>query len=134
MRPEPVIGADCLLNLLRTLRLGSDVDVLSPIAVGPAVEGILSDRCQIVGHEVGSDLVALVDDGPQLAAVGLEGHSCRIAGARRIRSLHASESIDLPDHRAALLRTDAVLDNVAVRADANVELHTIRACGQSLRP
>src|SRR5689334_16321627 len=78
---EGIIGQDCLCDQLRVLRLHAIVNVLSPVAEGPAIEGTLLHRGQIIRHQVTAELVALIDNGPQLAGLRLPTHPVRIAQA-----------------------------------------------------
>jgi len=66
MGAQAVIGFDRRSHLGRVLRLCARVDVLAPVAVGPAVEGTFTHRRQVVWHQVGAEFIALVDHGPQL--------------------------------------------------------------------
>src|SRR5271166_6579320 len=68
VRAQRIIGNDRLLDQIWTLRLDARVEMLAEIAVGPAVEAAVLHRGHIVGHEVGAEFVAFVDDGPQGAA------------------------------------------------------------------
>ena len=103
--------------------LHARVDVLAEIAVGPAVEAAVLHRRQVVGHEVAAELVALVDHRPQRA--GLRARTpCRpdCAGRTRTRAtVPVSTSISRIAARLLLL-LDAVLADVAVRADRRIEL------------
>ena len=60
-----------------------------PIGIGPAVEAALAHRGQIVGDEVGAELVALVDHRPQLPAAGLDGQRGRVAQAGGVGAVGA---------------------------------------------
>src|ERR1700712_2326673 len=97
MGAEPGIGTEGLSNEIRPLRLDADIDVLAPVAVWPAVEAVLLHGGQVVRHEVGPDLVALVGDRPELAGGRLEGEVGWIADAARIDPLHPGGAIHLPD-------------------------------------
>src|SRR6185369_3506370 len=103
MRAEAVIRLDRFRDHIRFLGMDAHVDVLSPIAVRPAIEAAIPDRCKIVRHEVGTDLVALIGDGEQLAGSRLDREVSRIAHARRIDALCAGHAVDLVDGRPALL-------------------------------
>src|SRR5690606_36744119 len=70
VRAEAVVRGDGRRHLLRVLRLDPGIDVLAPVRPRPAVEAALAHRGQVVGHQVGADLVTLVDHRPQLAAAG----------------------------------------------------------------
>jgi hypothetical protein len=73
VRSEAVVRTDRGGYLLRILRMHAGVDVLAPVAVGPAIEAAVLHRGQIIRHKIRADLVALVGDGPELAVAGLDG-------------------------------------------------------------
>src|SRR5690606_22892397 len=100
----------------------------------PAVEAAVADRGQVVGHEVRADLVALVHHRPELAAAGLDGERGRVAQAGGIGPVHAGGHVDLPDHGAVLLGGHAALGDVAVRADADVQVAAVGAGRHRLGP
>jgi hypothetical protein len=72
MRARGIIRRDGLCHEIWALRLDAGIDMLAVIAVGPAVEGAILHGCHVVGHEVGTDLVAFVDDRPGRPLVGLK--------------------------------------------------------------
>ena len=108
--------------------------MLAVIAVGPAVERAVLDRRHVVGDEIGTELVALVDDGPQRTALRLEGQAVRIAQSAGKDAEAAAGAVDLEDGGAILLGLHPVLGDVAVRADADIELRAVGACDQALGP
>src|SRR5699024_3149527 len=108
-------------DLFRVLRLHPRILVRTPVGVGPAVEAAFAHRGQVVGHQVGPKLVALVHHRPQLAGTGLDGQRGGIAQAAGVLAVHPGLRVDLPYHRAVLLGGHAALGDVAVGADADVE-------------
>ncbi len=118
---ERVVGCDRLGHEIGPLGLGPRVHMVAPVAVGPAIEGAVLDGGQIVRRQVVADLVALVDDRPEHAALGLEGHADGIAQAGREEPFPAGREIHPPDRGATFLLVDAVLADIAVRADRGIE-------------
>src|SRR4051812_30319681 len=108
--------------------------MLTEIAVWPSVKSAVMHRGEVIGDQVGPDLVAFVDNRPKLARLGLEGDPRRVAQPRGIDPLEAGTAVHLPDRSAAFLDRDSVFGDVAVRSDAGVELRSIRADGQTLGP
>src|SRR3546814_12979733 len=53
-------------------RLHAPVGIRAPVGVRPAVKRAFANRTQIVGHQVGTELVTLVHHGPELAEARLE--------------------------------------------------------------
>ena len=106
------------------------VHVLAPVTVRPAVEPALLYRGKVVGNKIGTDLVALVDDGEQLAGSWLNREICRIARSGRVNPLRACQTIDLVDGRTTLLDRKAVLGNVAVGPDPDIKLGPVGARNQ----
>ena len=104
---------------MRVARTDARVHMLSPIAVGPAVEAAFAHRGQIIGHEVGAELVALVHHRPQLAGFGAEGERSGIAKAGGIAFVHPGLRVDLPHHGTIDFGRQTALGKVAVRADAD---------------
>src|SRR5665213_2613181 len=100
---QAIVGLDRLSDEVRPLWVDSNVNMTSPIAVGPAVEAARPDRGQIIGDEVGIDLVALVDDGEQLMRLRLERHPGRVARAGSEDALRAGQPVDLVNGSTSLL-------------------------------
>ena len=134
VRGQRVVGLDRLSNQVGPLGTYAMVDVLAVVAVGPAVEAALLHRRHVVGHEVGADLVALVDDGPEPAGARLPLHAGRIAQPGGEHAARAGGHVDLQDGRATVLHRQTVLGDVAVGADADVELPAVAAGQQRLGP
>jgi hypothetical protein len=84
---ERVIRLDRFRDQVRPRRLHALVDVRAVVAPRPAVEAAVADRREIVGNEIIAQLVALVDDRPQRAALRLPGESVRVAQAVAKRRL-----------------------------------------------
>jgi hypothetical protein len=116
------------------LRLYARIDVLAVIAIGPAVEGAVLHRGHVVRHEIGPELVALVYHRPQRAALRLEAQAVRIAQAACEDAPAPARTIDFPNRGAIFLRLHAVLGDVAVRADADIEQRAVLARHQALGP
>ena len=134
MRGQCKVGLDCLLNKLRALGLGALVDILAKVTVWPAVETTLLHRCHVVGNQIGADLVALIDNGPELTCLGLPLKPGWVPKARGEDSAGPGCNIDFQDGRAPVLHREAVLGDVAVRADADVELFAVGTRQQGLCP
>ena len=131
---EAVIRPDRLGDHRGVLRMHAHIDVLAPVAVRPAVEGALLDRGQVVGDQVRADLVPLIDDGEQLSRAGLDRQVRWVARSAGVNPLGAGQPVDFVDGRASLLDGHPVLGDVAVRADAHVELRSIGADHHRLGP
>ena len=108
--------------------------MVAVVAVGPAVEAAGLHRGQIVGHQIATELVALVDDRPERSGARLEVDADRIAQARGEQTRRAVGRVDLQDRRAARLGVDAVLAVIAVRADRDEKRPAVRAGDESLGP
>ena len=111
------------------------IDVLAPIAVGPAVEAALAHRGQVVGHEIRADLVALVHHRPELvrcragwrARWGCAGRSRKGCARRSAASICQTMA-------RSTSAVHAALGDVAVGADADIEKAPVGAGGQRLGP
>src|ERR1700744_240975 len=108
--------------------------MLAVIAIGPAIEGAVLDRGHVVRHEVAADLVALIDRGPERAARRLPAESVRVAQARGEDPVRAGRDLDLPDRGAAFRGLHAVLADIAVRTDRDIELGAVGAGRDVLGP
>ena len=64
----------------------------------------------------------------------LEGQAVGIAQAGGEEPVRAGGAVNFPDRGAVQFRRDAVLGDVAVGADAGIELGAVRAGGQALGP
>src|SRR5690242_2702452 len=62
---QRIVGHDCLLHQIRPLRVNARVEVLAIVAVRPPAEAAVFHRRQIVWHEIGTELIALVYHRPQ---------------------------------------------------------------------
>src|SRR5687768_14806346 len=87
--------------------------MLAVVAVRPAVETAVFDRRHVVGNEIASQLVALVDRGPERAGARLPGEADRIAQAGPEHARAAGARIDLQDRGAVDLGLQPFLSNVA---------------------
>src|SRR5262249_52724698 len=103
------------------LRLDPGIDVLAEIAVRPAVESALLHRGQIVGNEIRPEFVPFVDNGPEHTTLRLEGQTSRIAQTAGKDAKPSCRAIDFENVGAVLLRLHAILGDVAVRADADIQ-------------
>src|SRR5205823_11905642 len=86
---------------------------LAPVAIGPAVEAAVAHRGQVIRRRLVAEAVALVDDGPEHACVGLP---CKAYGVTQAAGEDAALSIskiELIDRSAAFLDLHAVLGDVA---------------------
>ncbi|CAN6484249.1 unnamed protein product [Victoria cruziana] len=134
VRAQRIVGHQGPLDQIRPRRPDPLVHMRAEIAVGPAVEAAVAHRAHVVGHQVVAQFVALVDRHPQRAAVRLPGHADRIAQAAGVDALRAALRVDLQDGRAPLLGLQAVLGDIAVGADADVQLAAIGTGDQALGP
>src|SRR5882757_846221 len=108
--------------------------MLAIIAIGPAIEASVLDRCQIIRNQVGPDLVAFVGDGPELAGFRLPLQAGGIADSAGEDAVCARCPIDLPDCSSLVFGPDSVFADIAVRTDSDIELGAVRTGQQSLRP
>lgn len=88
----------------------------------------------VVRDQVRADFIALVDDGPQGACLRLPSKAVWIAQATGEYPRTPCCPVHFPDRRAILLRLDAILGDVAVRADADIEQRAITAGDQAFCP
>ena len=96
--------------------------MLSVITVGPAIKGAVADGSDVIGHQIGAELIALVDRYPQLARLRLPGEANRIAHTAREDAMFACRAIDFPYRGTSLFVQDAVFAFVTVRPNRRVEL------------
>src|SRR5690606_7701738 len=108
VRAEGVVRANRAGDQSGLLRADPRIDVLAPVAVGPAVEGTLAHRGQIVGDQLRANLVTLVDHRPEGAGGRLDGQGGRVADAGCDGAPGAGQAIDGPDHRPLLDRKSVV--------------------------
>src|SRR4249919_4338210 len=106
--------------------------MLAVVAVRPSVEPAVAYRGHVVGHQIAADLVAFVDRDPQRAGLRLPVHSDRVAEARRKNAMRAARRIDLPDRGAPGFLVHAVLADIAVGPDPDVQPAAIAAGNQAL--
>src|SRR5690606_1608201 len=66
MRAKRIIGPDRGFDEVGSLRPAARVAIPPPIAGRRAVKGAFAHRGEVVGDEFGAELVALVDDRPEL--------------------------------------------------------------------
>ncbi len=134
VRADGVVRHDGLGHQVRALRLHALVHVLAVVAVGPAVEAVFLHRGQVIGHQVGTDLVALVGHRPQLASARLQVQAGGVADARCVDAAATGGHVHFQHHRAAVFDSQPVLGDVAVGAHAHVQLAAIGARAQILGP
>ena len=108
--------------------------MLAIIAVGPTIEGAVLHAGQVIRHQIGSQLVALIHHRPQRLRAGLEGEAVGIAQARGIEAMGAGGAVDFPDRGAPAFHRHAVFGDVAVGADAGIELAAVGTGGEALGP
>ncbi|MNV30122.1 hypothetical protein D3C71_1213780 [compost metagenome] len=134
MRAQAVVGLDCRGDLCRVLRPHALVHVFPPVAVRPAIEGAFLHGSQIVGNQVGADLIAFIHDCPQLAGARLDGQRGGIAQTGGVRLVFACAGIDTPHAGPVDFRRHAAFGDVAIGADAHVQVLAIGAGGHGLGP
>src|SRR5580700_3573535 len=110
------------------------IEVLAVVAVRPSIEGAVFHGRQVVRDQVRAKFVTLVDDGPERAALRLEGQSVWVAEAACKNAPASTRAIDFPDRSPIFLRLDAVLSDVAVGADADIKQRAVSTGRQALRP
>jgi hypothetical protein len=64
VRPKGVVGHECARHEVGSLRLSANVQVTTEVAIRPAVETAVAHGRQVVGYEVATKLVSLVDHRP----------------------------------------------------------------------
>src|SRR5690606_36452972 len=111
----------------RRILLDAVVDDVTPVGVGPAVEAAILDRGQVVGRGLVADTVALVDHGPELAGGRLEGEADRVAQATGEDAAFAGREVKFEDAGAAFLDLHAVVADIALGTDADIELGLVSA-------
>ena len=122
MGAEAVIRLDRLRDHFRLLRMDALVHVLAPVAVRPAVEAALFYRRKVVGDEVRTDLVALVDDGEQLAGSWLKSRDlsdCAFRSRKSASPLSDDRPRRWPHDPPSTAKPFSV--NVAVGTDPDIE-------------
>ena len=134
MGAQRVVGGDGRGDLVGILRSHAIIDVLAPVAIGPAVEAAFTHRGEVIRHQILAQFVPLVDHCPQLPGARLDRQCRRVAQAGGIGLVGAGFGVDLPDHGAVDFGLHAALGDVAVRADTDIQVAPIRADGQRLGP
>jgi len=71
MRAQGVVRHNRLSHQIGALRLDPRVEMLAVIAIGPAIETAVLHGGQIIRNQIGPDLIAFVDDGPEFAGLRL---------------------------------------------------------------
>ena len=104
------------------------------IAPRPAVESPRRHRGHVVGHQIRPQLIALIDRGPQLAALRVPGQPDGISQARGIDPPLARRRVDLQDRRPLDLLVQAVLADVGVRAHPDIQPRPVGTGHQALGP
>src|SRR5205807_1611206 len=79
MVAEGVIGFDRFGHQVWPPRGDPRIHVLTIIAEGPTIKPALFYRSEVVGHEIAAKFVALINNRPKHAGIGLPRHSVRIA-------------------------------------------------------
>ena len=134
VRSQGVIGRNSAGYKVRTLGLHPRINMLSKIAVRPAVKSAVSHRGKVVRNQVVADFVALVHDRPQCPAGGFPRKAIGIAQTRGIEALCAGVQINLPDGGASGFNCHPPLRNIAVGANRDIQKFAIGAGNQVFRP
>ncbi len=134
MRTECIVGRNGLCDQIRPWRLDALVDVLTEVAVGPAIESAVADGGDVVRYQVVAEFVAFVHCGPELAGLRLPVESVRIAQAGRKDPGGARGGIDLEDGGASFFFLHAVLGDVAVGSHRHVQLRPLSIRDDVLGP
>src|SRR6267142_3957307 len=77
---EGVVGRDCLGDHVRPL-WGTSIDMLPIVAKGPTIKRAVLHGRKIVGNEITTEFIALVDNSPQRLRLWFPCHSVGIAQA-----------------------------------------------------
>src|SRR5690606_22392785 len=134
VRAESVVRHDSRGDLFRVFGFDAGVNVLAPVAVGPAIEAAFLYRGEIVRYQVRPQFVTLVHHRPEHIRARLHGQRRGVAQAGGIGLVHAGLGIDLPDFRPVDLHVLAALGDVAVGADAHIQEAPVLTGGQCLGP
>jgi hypothetical protein len=134
VRPERIVRLDRLGNEVGPLRLDAIIDVLAKIAVRPAIEAAIQHRSHVIRHQVAADLVALVDDDPELTALRIPRQAVRIAQAGGEETRLFRGEIDLQHGGAVLLFLQPVLADIGIGSDRRIELRAVLRGGHVLGP
>ena len=134
VRTQGVVRLDGARHHVGLLRHDARIDVLPPIAVGPAIEGPVAHLGQIVGDQLRPQFVAFVDHRPQQAGARFDGQGRGIADAGGDGAARAGGAVDFPDHRPFLLDLQTPFPDVGVGADADIELGPVGAGRHGLGP
>src|SRR5882757_11378256 len=116
MRAQRIVRHERLRNHVRSRLPHPGIDMRAVVAEWKSVETAVYERCHVVGHEITSDFIALVDDRPQLARGGNPGESVGIAQTRCIDPVLTGGGIDFPYRRPSCLGGESVLTHVTVRS------------------
>ncbi|MNV07979.1 hypothetical protein D3C71_984340 [compost metagenome] len=134
MARQRIVRLDCLLDHVRTRGVNALIDVIAIVAPWPAIKAAISNRCHIVRHKVGAELVALVHNCPEFAGLRMECQPVRIAQAGGVDACGTRLSINLPDCGPAFFCLKPAFRNVRIRTDGNIEHAAVRTERHILRP
>ena len=127
MAGKRIIRRDRLLHHVRLWRMHPLVHMVAVIAPGPSIEATFLHQRHVIRHEIGTELVALVDDGPQFPCLGMEIEPVGIAQARGINARRSRFAVHLPDRGSALLGLQPAFRRIGIGADGGVEITAVRA-------
>ena len=83
MGAEGIVGDNSFFHQIGALWSYSRVEMLAEITIGPAIEGTILHCRHVIRHEIGTELIALIDDRPPCAGLWLKGKPVRIAQSAR---------------------------------------------------
>src|ERR1700722_2286379 len=130
MSSEKNIGDDGLGNEFRSLRLHARIEVVTDVAVRPAIEASVFDGGQIIGRKIVAKCIALVDRGPNRPGGGFDGEANAVAQAGSKDAAILAVWIANEYSGAALIFFNF---HISRRADADVEMLGILAECQGAR-
>lgn len=114
MRAGGIIGHDRAGDEIWPGRLDPFIDVLAIIAVRPTIEAAVPNGSHIVGDQIASGLVTLVDCRPKRSGHRFPGESIGVAQTRRKNALGTGLPVDLPDRGAPFLGGNAIFDGPSI--------------------
>ncbi len=100
---EHIVGNNGCRDERWALRRSSRVHVLPPIAVGESIKPSVYHRRHVIWNEVIAEVIALIDDCPQCAALRLPRKAVRIAQSRCIGAQVTALQVEFEDTLAKLL-------------------------------
>ena len=88
--------------------------MLAVIAIRPAIEASVPHRREIIGYQVGADLVAFVGNSPKLAGLRLPCKTGRIADSTGEDTMRTRRPVHLPDRGSFVFGPNPIFGDVAI--------------------